>query len=1086
MRTKKNGILTLFLAFLVHISFAQEKTISGTVSDQDGLPLPGVNVLVQGTAYGTQTDFNGKYSINASEGKTLVFSYIGQKNTSAVIGASNTLDVQMQEDTEALDEVVVTALGIKRSKKSLGYATQKVSSEELSTVKESNVLNQLSGKVAGLAVQRTNNMGGSTNVVIRGSTSLTGSNQALFVIDGVPISNRNTNTGTQSQGSTGYDYGNPVSDINPDDIESMNILKGAAATALYGSRASNGVIVINTKKGTGANSKDYSITLSSNASIGSIDNSTFPEFQKGYGAGYGGNDYNFTPSDFNGNGTVDNYANVNDDASFGPAFNPNLSLIQWDALYPQLSDTYGVARPWVVAKNGPKSFFNAPTSFTNSVALAKRFDNGKGSFRLAYSNYDASGILPNSSQNKNTFSLSATAKLTDKLEATGYATYINTKTVGRNSTGYNDNIVGFMRQWGQNNVDFSRQREAYFQTRENITWNPKSPTNTSPIYWDNPYWTRYENFQSDGRNRFTGYAELKYNVAKNLYVTGKASVDQYSEIQEERRAVGSVPTAFGINEGSDGSFNRSDQQSGYLRRNINSRETNLDLMVNYSSNFTDDLTFSSFIGSNIRNSTLNMITAATNGGLKVPGVYSLQNTTDALPNPKERDETIEVQSIFAGATFGYKDYLFLEGTIRRDQSSTLPSNNNSYYYPAVSGSYIFSQNLNVPFIKFAKLRANWAQIGNDTSFDQLNDTYTSLTSFQGNAAAAVSNSKKNPILKPELSESYEVGIEMKFLEKANLGFDIALYKTNTTDQIVPVSVSETTGYISKVINAGELENKGIEISAFSEFNITDNFKWKLNLNWSKNENTVVSLTEGLDELLVGSFGIQVVAKPGEAYGALKGTDYTYNKNGEKIIGANGKPVITAADQIIGNGNADWLAGVRNTFSYKNLALSVFIDIRKGGEMYSLDQRYGQATGVLASSDYVNDLGNPVRNTLANGGGFIYEGVLADGTPNTTRLDASGFGNTGYSALPRSEFVYDASFVKLREVSLAYNFPKNLVSKLNIDNLSLSLIGSNLWIIHKNIPDADPETGFGSGNIQGISSGSLPTTRNYALNVKLQF
>ncbi|MGY0426327.1 MAG: SusC/RagA family TonB-linked outer membrane protein, partial [Polaribacter sp.] len=1033
MKTKFNGILTLLLAFIVQFSFAQQKNISGTVSDESG-PLPGVSILIKGTTKGIETDFDGKYSMKATIGDVLVFRYLGYKTIEKIVGGSNAINVILKEGGEVLDEIVVTALGIKRSKKSLGYATQKIGNKEISTVKESNVLNQLSGKVAGLAIQRTNNLGGSTNVVIRGQTSLTGSNQALFVIDGVPISNRNTNTGTQTQGSVGYDYGNPISDINPDDIESMNILKGAAATALYGSRASNGVIVINTKKGKGANSKDYSISVSSNFSVGSIDKSTFPKFQKEYGAGYGGNNYNFSPSDFNGNGTIDNYANVNDDASFGLKFDSNLNLLQWDALYPQLPDTYGVARPWEASKNGPITFFETPTSSTNSVSVAKRFSDGSGSFRLSYSNYDSKGILPNSSQNKNTFSLAATAKLTDKIEATGYATYINTKTVGRNSTGYNDNILGFMRQWGQNNLDYKKQKKAYFQTRENISWNPNSPTNLTPAYWDNPYWTRYENYQNDGRNRITGYAELKYKITDNLNISGKASVDQYSEIQEERRAVGSVATAFGINEGSDGSYNRSDQGSGYLRRNINSRETNLNALLSYSKNFTDDLSFSAFLGGNIRNSTLNMVTAATNGGLKVPGVYSLQNSTDPLPNPKERDETIEVQSFFTGVTFGYQDYLFLEGTLRRDKSSTLPAANNSYYYPAVSASYIFSKKLDIPFIKFGKLRANWAQIGNDTGFDRINDTYTSLTSFQGNASAAVGNSKKNSNLKPEISTSYEVGLEMKFLEKGNLGFDVALYKTNTVDQIVPVSVSPTTGYFNKIINAGELENKGIELSAFSEFNITDNLKWKLNVNWSKNVNKVISLAEELKELLIGSFGVDIVAKKGEAYGSLKGDDYTYNANGKRIIDAKGKPVRSDANQIIGNGNPDWLAGIRNTFSYKNLTFSFFIDIRHGGDMYSLDQRYGQATGVLASTSYINDLGNPVRNALANGGGFILDGVLADGTPNTTRLDASAFGNTGYKTLPKSEFVYDASFVKLREASLTYNFPKEVTKKLKINKV----------------------------------------------------
>ncbi len=1070
---------------MVQITFAQTKTVTGNVTDSSG-PLPGVTVVVKGTDTGTQTDFDGKYSIKASVGEVLQFSYVGMEPAERTIGSSNVIDVTMAEGAEMLEEIVVTALGIKREKKSLGYATQEVGGEELSTVKESNVLNQLSGKVAGVSIQRTNNLGGSTNVVIRGQSSLTGSNQALFVIDGVPISNRNTNTGTQAQGATGYDYGNPISDINPDDIESMNVLKGAAATALYGSRASNGVILINTKKGKGTHSKDYSISLSTNFSTGSIDKSTFSKFQKDYGAGYGGDQYNFDPSDFNGDNIIDSYANVNDDASYGPKFDSSLMLIQWDALYPQLPDTYGVARPWVASENGPLSFFETPISTTNSVSVEKSFNDGNGSFRLSYSNYDAEGILPNSSQNKNTFSFAATAKLTEKLEATGFATYVNTETVGRNSTGYSDNVIGAMRQWGQTNLDFKKQRDAYFLTKENISWNPKSPTNLAPLYWDNPYWSRYENYQSDGRDRFTGYAELKYKITDNLSISGKAAVDQYSEIQEERRAVGSIANQFGINEGVDGSYNRSDQGSGYLRRNINSRESNLDALLSYSKDFSENLSFSAFLGGNIRRNHLNMVTAATNGGLKVPGVYSIQNTIDPLPNPKERDETIEVQSLFGGATFGYKNYLFLEGTVRRDKSSTLPSANNTYYYPAVSGSYIFSTHIDAPFIRFGKLRANWAQLGNDTGFDDIYDTYTSLTSFQGNASAAVSNSKKNPNLKPEISNSYEVGLEMKFLERGSLGFDLALYKTNTTDQIVPVSVSESTGYVSKIINAGELENKGVEFSAFSDINITEDLNWKVNVNWSKNESKVISLTDGLDELLIGSFNVDVVARIGEAYGALKGDDYTYHANGQRIIGEDGIPVISDSNQIIGNGNPDWLAGVRNTFSYKNLSFSFFIDIRHGGDMFSLDQRYGQATGVLANSSFTNDLGNPVRNTLADGGGLIFEGVLADGTPNTTRLDVSGYGNTGFNVLPISEFVYDASFVKLREASLTYNFSKEFIEKLKLNMLSLSLVGSNLWIIHKNIPGADPETGFGAGNIQGVSSGSLPTTRNFSLNAKVQF
>ena len=1072
MKPKFKMILTLFTALIVQLTFAQQKTVSGTVSDENGLPLIGATVVISGTSSGTTTDFDGKYMLNANTGDVLNFSYVGYSDQNKTVGAASTINLSLQPDN-TLDEVVVTALGIKRSKKSLGYAIQKVDGSEISTTKSDNVLNQLSGKAAGLSIQRTNNLGGSTNVIIRGHASLTSDNQALFVIDGVPITNRNTNTSAQSQGGSGYDYGNPMSDINSDDIESLNILKGAAATALYGSRASNGVIMITTKKGKGLGKKGFSVTINSNVTTGFVDKSTFAEFQNEYGAGYGGDDYNWP-----------GYSNLNDDASYGPKFDPNIKLLQWYALYPQLTETYGIATPWVGTQNGPITFFESPTSTTNSISISQSDE--KGSFRLSYSNFDATGLLPNSTQRKNTFSLAATKNLNDKFEATGYVTLINTKTKGRNSTGYSGNLIGAMRQWGQTNLDYQRQKDAYFATGENITWNPRSPTNLTPIYWDNPYWTRYENYQNDARTRVTGYAELKYKINDALNMSAKASIDNYSEIQEERRAVGSVAQDFGINEGRDGSFNRTEQGSGYLRRNIESTEVNLDLLVNYTKNISDDLSFSGLAGINVRKQFLNMITAATSGGLKIPRVYSLQNSKDNLPLPKERDERIEVQGLFAGVTLGYKDYLFLESTFRTDRSSTLPKNNNNYYYPSFSGSYIFSKHLNTNFIPFAKFRANYAEVGADTTFDQIKDTYLALQSFQGNPSTSVNNTKKNPDLKPERTESYEIGLEMKFLERANLGFDLALYKTNTKDQIVPVTTSASTGYTSAVINAGELENKGIEISAFADFNLTENLKWKINLNWSKNENKIVSLTKGLDELLLGSFGIQSVAKIGEPYGALKGTDYVYHQNGQKIVDDNGHYLESEADQIIGNANPDWLGGIRNTFEYKNLALSFFIDIKSGGDMYSHDQYYGQATGVYATSVYTNDLGNPVRNSLSNGGGFIYPGVLANGSINTKRVDGSGFGNGGYRALPRSAFVYDASFVKLREASLTYKFKDNFINDLGLSSASVSLVGSNLWIIHKNLPYADPETGFGAGNVQGFSSGSLPTTRDFSLNVKLQF
>ena len=792
MKTKFSGILTLLLVLIVQLAFAQEKTISGTVADDTGLPLPGVNIIIQGTSTGTQSDFDGNYTIDAAAGQTLVYSYVGFETQEIVVGASNKINVTMQAGS-MLDEVVVTALGVSREKQSLGYSTQQVDGEDISTVKGNNFTNGLSGKVSGLQIRRNNNFGGSTNVVIRGNTSLTGDNQALFVIDGVPISNRNTNTAAQNTASGNYyDYGNAAADINPDDIESVNVLKGAAASALYGSRAANGVIIITTKKG--KKSKGMGVTINTNATVGFIDKSTFAEYQDQYGPGYG--DY-FTFEDINGDGIDDQVENYVDDASYGPAFDPNLFIYQWDSFDPS-SPNYLKKSPYIAAKNGPITFFETPITLTNSISISNGLESG--SYRMSYTKLDQSGLLPNSTLDRHNFIFSGTYDVSEKLTASGFVNYIKTDALGRNSTGYNDNVVGNFKQWWAVSTDIQEQKDIYFATRRNVSWNPgSSEPGAAPIYWDNPYWTRYENYQNDSRNRFIGNFELNYELADWVNVTGRVSTDTYNENQEERRAVGSVATPFGVSRGN--------VDSGYLRRDIVATETNYDLMFNFNTDISESISFAGILGTNIRRNEFNSLTSSTAGGLVVPGLYSLQNGASPLPNPAETAEKIGVDGVYASASLGFANTVYLDGTIRRDRFSTLPEDNSSFYYPSVSTSFVFSKLLDVNAISFGKLRVNYAEVGNGAPFDRLRDTYV----INGDIGNSIPNTANNANLEPERTNSYEAGLEMRFANN-RLGFDVSYYKSNSINQIVTVPISASTGYTGKLLNAGEIENKGIEVS----------------------------------------------------------------------------------------------------------------------------------------------------------------------------------------------------------------------------------------------------------------------------------
>lgn len=1087
----KKCLFTVFTLLLVVVTSYAQRNITGKVTGTDGEPLAGVTVMAKGTSTGTASDADGNYMLKVPAGsEVLVFSYVGYNSQEITLGASNQVNVSLSEG-EVLNELVVTALGVTRYKNDLAYSAQKVDGEDLTNTRDGNVLNSLSGRVAGLNVKRNNNLGGSTNIVLRGAKSLTGDNQALFVVDGVPIDNTNTNTANQRRGRLGYDYGSAAADINADDIANVTVLKGAAATALYGSRGANGVILITTKKG----SKTSGIGVSVNTGMnwGNYDKTTFAEYQNKYGAGYGtyyedASGY-FLNRDVDGDGNLDLVTPTSEDASWGAAFDPNLMVFQWDAFDP-FSENYQKAKPWVAAENGPSTIFETAVSSSHNVSIDG--SNDRGYFKLGYTRANDKGILPNSNVSKDFINFGGAFNLNKKWTAFASANFTNTIGKGRYGTGYDSkNLMTMFRQWWQTNVDLLEQKEAYELNEQNVTWNWADPDALVPIYWDNPYWTRYQNYQNDQRSRYFGNIGMEYKLTNWLNARGQLSLDGYAEYQEERIAVGSIDLPE------------------YRRLDRNFRELNYDLLLSTNPiELGSNLRFNALAGYNIRRYEAYSIRDVTNGGLVVPGLYSLNNSVNSRNPPIETLQKLQVNGVFAQAGLVFDDWAILDLSVRNDKASSLPTDNNSYTYPAASLGLIFSNWIgeNDAFT-WGKLRLNYAEVGNAAPPLFVYDIYpinvgtlldrTLLTaSHNGAAIASIPIQKNNEDLKPERTKSYEIGLETRFL-KNRLGVDFTYYKMNTYDQIIPVAVSRATGYSSKVINAGNIENKGIELQVFIRPVSTRDFDWRIDINWARNRNLVVDLGGEIDNLQIQlpfQGGVTFNATVGEPYGTLRGTNYVFHDNGGKLVNENaasalyGSYLVTpTANEIIGNVNPDWTGGIMNTFRYKNLNFSFLLDGRKGGDIFSLDLYYGLATGLYPETAVTNDLGGEVRAPLDQNGGIIVDGVLADGSPNNIRYDATNFGIYGYRRNPAAGFIYDASFIKLREINLTYDLPASIFGDGKfIRGASIGVYGRNLWIIHKNLPYADPEDGLSSGNVQGYQVGSYPSVKVVGVNVGLKF
>jgi len=1064
---------------LMQQAAAQNREIKGRVTDAaNGQGLPGVTVLVKGTTVGASTNADGSFSLNApASATTLVFSFIGYTTQEQPIGSSSNITVALATDAKQLGEVVVTALGVERTRNSLPYSATQVEGQNITIARNPNPINGLSGKVAGVTIRQSGTLGGSTSVNIRGTKSLFGSNQPLYVIDGVPITNANTNTAGQQTGAGGYDYGNAASDLNPDDIASTTILKGAAATALYGERAGNGVILITTKKGR----KGLGVTINAGITGGRIDKSTFIKYQKEYGAGYG-------PyfEEYEVDGQVFDRAQFSSDASVGPRFDPNRLVYQWNAFTPG-SPNFGRATPWVAAENDPTDFFKTAVTLNNSITIDGGNDNGY--FKLGYNSVRDKGILPNSEVNKNIVNFAGSLNLTPRLTTSAAVNFSQVSGRGRYATGYSgdlsDNLMTNFRQWWQTNVDIKELEEAYNFQNRNATWNLKSPTpGAIGAYWNNPYFSREQSYETDSRYRTFGNVAATYKFADWFNVLGRVTLDSYDELQEERLAVGSVGVP------------------AYSRYNRTGREANFDLIGNFSANITEDLSFKGLVGANIRRESFGFIRSTTNGGLVVPGLYTLANSVEPLNAPlggiDEVNRKRGVDGLFASTTFGFRDMLFLDLTARRDKSTTLPSENNAFFYPSVATGFVFSELLkDAAWLSYGKARVNYAEVGQGGPIAVVNDVYDKPAAFGIVPLFSVAREKNNNELKPERTKSAEAGVEMAFLQ-SRFGFDATVYQQNTVDQIIPVNVSVGSGYDARFINSGEVRNRGIELSAFVSPFRSNNFTWTINANWTRNRNEVLSLYGEGDQLVtsiqLASYqgGVSSNATVGRPFGVLRGQNFVY-LDGQRVVRPNGYYAKSAtANEEIGDPNPLWTGGVSNTFNYKGVSLYFLVDVRHGGDVFSLDRAYGLDTGLPVETAGLNELGNPSRNPIDEGGGVIFPGVQADGTPNTVRADNSGdaTGATAYgiTANPTAAFVYDASFIKLREVALTYSLPKTLLSKVGgIKGVDVSLVGRNLWIINKNLPDADPEDALSTGNFgQGYSTGAYPAVRTVGANVRLSF
>ena len=970
-------------------------------------------------------------------------------------------------------------MGISREKKALGYTAQEVKQNALVQGKDNNLLNSLSGKIAGVRITNTQGDVGSSRIVIRGETSIAGENQPLFIVDGIPVDNSQLNAR-----SSGRDFKNAIADLNPEDIKTLTVLKGPNAAALYGARAAHGAIVITTKGGD-KRQKGIGITLHSSTQVSFV--ATLPEFQNLFGQGAGGR---FSYVDGKGAGVNDGV-----DESWGPRLDIGLLIPQFDS--PLDADGNRVATPWVSHPNNVRDYFRMGISTNNGISIARGDD--KYQFRVGYNYEKQVSIVPDAGTNKTNISLNTDYHLAKWIVVGATANYIvytapslpGSATPSGSNVRSNSPMLQFL--WFGRQVDTNSLKADY--TRN---WNSS--------YYDNPFWSASYNTQSQERHRLIGDLHAEFRLTDGLNVRFRTSTDWYNDRRKSKVKWGSAGAGS--------------PYGSYAEDAYTVKENNTEVLATYIKQLNKNWGIDALLGFNVRNKQYeNNYQAAPR--LAVADLYTLTNSRDPLTSSNDFYR-LRQYGLYGSIQLDYRRWAFLNITGRNDWSSTLPVDNNSYFYPSVTASVLLSEAFGwrSKAVNYLKIRGGWSQVGADANPYQLATVFTSETAFNGNPLQSSSTIGMNSNLKPENTSSIEAGFEAAFWDN-RLYLDFTYYKTDSRNQILKLATTAASGYTSQVRNAGHIRNRGYEIQLGAvPIQTSKGFRWNLDLNYGANSSKVVKLD---DEGLITSYqlyssGIQILASVGEAYGTLFGTSYVRDANGNVVVDANGLPKISTTNKTLGKFTPDWTGGISNTFSYRSLSLSFLIDASVGGSIFSNTNKTGKYTGVLANTlsgrdaehgglwYYTDAMGNNVRlsespsysvssdglyyaqvngqSTRVYQDGIMVEGVTESGSKNEEVVSAEKYYHRIYSIAEAN--VYDASYVKLREVALSYRLPRLWTQKLHLQEASVTLTGRNLWTIYKSVPNIDPESALTTGNAQGVEAYSLPTTRSFGVNLSVKF
>lgn len=1028
MKNCYKSAMLFLIGFLACIPLFAQQTVSGKVTaSEDGSALPGVSILVKGTSTGSVSDIDGNYSISVPGPESvLVFSFIGYQTEEVTVGSSSQLNVTLSVEESELDEFIVTAFGISQEKKALGYAAQSIDANEITKTRQPNVVNALQGQVAGVQVTNSGGAPGqSARIIIRGINSLDPSadNQPLFVVDGVPVDNSTVEASGTPRGMS-----NRIADINPNDIESMSVLKGAAATALYGVRAANGAVIITTKKG-----KAGQVRVNFNSSVGLDNLVKKPELQNQYGQGFSG---------------------VRDDSSFWPS---------WGASFADEND------PNYVYQDNWNRAFDTGLQVDNSLSVSG--GNESATFYASLGRLDQKGIIPFSTWDRTSAKFSGTVKVSEKFNFSGSMNYTNS---GGNRVPH-DRFLERMMYWSE-----STDVRDYI----NPDGTMKTYGNTNPIYD-----ARFATYKDDV-NRVIGNMNFNYSPTDWMTLSYRVGIDNYTDSREEI-----TPGPKGI----DGEVALS--STGFIEETrIVSRDLTSNFYISLKKQWNEDWNTSLRLGNDVFERKYDRVSLS-GSNFVIPGFYNVNNTTQVFAS--QGKSIRRLVGFYGDLMVDYKNFLFLNITGRNDISSTLPKSNNSFFYPSVNLGYVFSENFDLPsWITFGKLRASWAQVGKDTNPHILGATFVSPSVFPLNGQVGFSRNSTfgDPELKPELTTSIEFGTQLAFFNnKANL--DVTYYKSNAVDQIIPVPISDATGFSSYITNAGEIENRGWEIVLGGTPVESGDFRWDVTANLTTNKNEIKSIREGIDQIVVGSqFGyvgstVTMILKEGEAYGNIYGSSYVrpgaaegateLDRDLPMLIGANGFPVRTGSQLILGNAVPKFFGGLRNEFSYKGFEFSFLIDFRSGLQQYNQFANFLAAFGKQKDSERRNDI-------------VVFPGVLADGSENSKEVwlgqgvgpdgvdYGAGYWRNAYRAISEN-FVNDASYIKLRNVTLAYSLQPNVLERTPFRTARLSVAANNI-ILHTPWDGFDPESfsaGAG-GNAVGFTGLGFPGVQSvfFTLNLGL--